>query len=54
MNDLDRIKTTIRPILDKYQIKKAGIFGSAGRTGATPNGGNPTGFNPLSLNSISR
>lgn len=31
MNDLDDIKKKIRPILKKYGIKKAGIFGSFAR-----------------------
>ena len=31
MNDLENIKKKIRPILKKYGIKKAGIFGSAAR-----------------------
>jgi len=29
MNDLDKIKAQITPILKKYGIKKAGIFGSS-------------------------
>jgi len=31
MNDLENIKKKIRPILKKYGIKKAGIFGSSAR-----------------------
>lgn len=31
MNNLDNIKKKIRPILKKYGIKKAGIFGSLAR-----------------------
>lgn len=31
MNNLDNIKKKIRPILKKYGIKKAGIFGSWAR-----------------------
>ena len=31
MNNLDNIKKKIRPILKKYGIKKAGIFGSSAR-----------------------
>ncbi|SMO94635.1 nucleotidyltransferase family protein [Gracilimonas mengyeensis] len=31
MNELDSIKKKIRPILKKYGIKKAGIFGSYAR-----------------------
>lgn len=31
MNDLESIKKKIRPILEKYGIKKAGIFGSSAR-----------------------
>lgn len=31
MNNLDNIKKQIRPILKKYGIKKAGIFGSSAR-----------------------
>ncbi len=31
MNNLDDIKNNIRPILKKYGIKKAGIFGSSAR-----------------------
>ena len=31
MNNLDDIKKKIRPILKKYGIKKAGIFGSSAR-----------------------
>jgi predicted nucleotidyltransferase len=31
MNDLENIKKKIRPILKKYGIKKAGIFGSLAR-----------------------
>ena len=31
MNDLEYIKKKIRPILRKYGIKKAGIFGSSAR-----------------------
>jgi hypothetical protein len=31
MNDLEHIKSQIKPILKKYGIKKAGIFGSSAR-----------------------
>ncbi len=31
MNDLKHIKSQIKPILKKYGIKKAGIFGSSAR-----------------------
>lgn len=31
MTDLDKIKHKIRPVLQKYGIKKAGIFGSVAR-----------------------
>lgn len=31
MNNLDHIKSQIKPILKKYGIKKAGIFGSSAR-----------------------
>jgi len=31
MNDLENIKKKIRPILKKYGIKQAGIFGSSAR-----------------------
>ena len=31
MNDLERVKSQIKPILIKYDIKKAGIFGSYAR-----------------------
>jgi len=31
MNDIENIKKKIRPILKKYGIKKAGIFGSLAR-----------------------
>ena len=31
MNNLENIKSLIRPILKKYGIKKAGIFGSSAR-----------------------
>lgn len=31
MNNLERIKSQIKPILKKYGIKKAGIFGSSAR-----------------------
>jgi uncharacterized protein len=31
MNNLENIKKNIRPILEKYGIKKAGIFGSSAR-----------------------
>ncbi|MCH8495855.1 MAG: nucleotidyltransferase domain-containing protein [Balneolales bacterium] len=31
MNDLEHIKQQIIPILEKYGIKKAGIFGSSSR-----------------------
>ncbi|MEX0660840.1 MAG: nucleotidyltransferase family protein [Balneolaceae bacterium] len=31
MNDLENIKNRIKPILKKYGIKKAGIFGSSAR-----------------------
>ncbi|MFO7845067.1 MAG: nucleotidyltransferase family protein [Balneolaceae bacterium] len=31
MNNLENIKTKIKPILKKYGIKKAGIFGSSAR-----------------------
>lgn len=31
MNDLEHIKQQIIPILEKYGIKKAGIFGSSAR-----------------------
>jgi predicted nucleotidyltransferase len=31
MNNLENIKKKIRPILKKYGIKKAGIFGSSAR-----------------------
>ena len=31
MNNLENIKTKITPILKKYGIKKAGIFGSSAR-----------------------
>lgn len=35
MHTLEVIKQRIRPILDKYGIKKAGIFGSAARGAST-------------------
>lgn len=31
MNNLENIKSLIKPILKKYDIKKAGIFGSSAR-----------------------
>jgi len=37
MNNLDDIKKKIRPILEKYGIKKAGIFGSTARGEAVVN-----------------
>lgn len=37
MADLDEIKQKIRPILQKYGIKKAGVFGSAARGEAQTN-----------------
>ncbi len=37
MNNLDDIKKKIRPILKKYGIKKAGIFGSSARGEAVVN-----------------
>ncbi|MCC5927100.1 MAG: nucleotidyltransferase family protein [Bacteroidetes bacterium] len=37
MNDLGHIKKKIRPILKKYGIKKAGIFGSSARGEAVVN-----------------
>ncbi|MEX0646969.1 MAG: nucleotidyltransferase family protein [Balneolaceae bacterium] len=37
MNDLENIKKKIRPILKKYGIKKAGIFGSSARGDAVVN-----------------
>ena len=32
MNELENVKKNIRPILKKYGIKKAGIFGSLARS----------------------
>jgi len=31
MNNLEHIKSQIKPVLEKYGIKKAGIFGSSAR-----------------------
>lgn len=37
MADLEQIKQKVRPILQKYGIKKAGVFGSAARGEAQTN-----------------
>ena len=37
MNRLEHIKSQIKPVLKKYAIKKAGIFGSSARDESTVN-----------------
>jgi predicted nucleotidyltransferase len=37
MSDLEKIKKKIRPVLKKYEIKKAGIFGSSVRSDSNVN-----------------
>ncbi|NBC27566.1 MAG: hypothetical protein GVY08_11945 [Bacteroidetes bacterium] len=37
MNNLEHIKSQIKPILKKYGIKKAGIFGSSARSESVVN-----------------
>lgn len=37
MADLEKIKKKVRPVLKKYRIKKAGVFGSTARGEAEAN-----------------